>query len=101
MPPRSDLKLTNVRFSEETLRALKHRAVELGKPVSNLVREAVEVYMAEPAVLPEKDAQRRQAKWLESLIGCAGSSKKGPRDAGLNHDHYLYGSPKKFQKAKG
>ena len=84
--------LTNVRLSLDTLKSLKHRAVEERRPTAVLVREAVERYLLTDSSPPRPDAK---AKWLRGLIGAAGSQGKRPYDAAVNHDHYLYGAPRK------
>jgi hypothetical protein len=46
---------------------------------------------------PKEPRRARQAKSLnEALLDLAGSAGPGlPRDLARNHDHYLYGTPKR------
>lgn len=46
------------------------------------------------------DAHRKKSAKIvnataKGLLNLSGLVKKGPRDMGKNHDHYLYGNPKK------
>jgi len=89
-PPRHVL--TNVRLPLPLLKSLKHRAVEERRPAAALVREAVEQYLLLP---PRDSATRTDVRWLRSVIGSAGSSSSAPRDLSTDHDHYLYGAPRR------
>jgi len=60
------------------------------------------VVLDEPANLPEGAAvsvevveQASQDGALASLLDLAGAAKGLPTDASVNHDHYLYGTPKR------
>ena len=60
------------------------------------------VVLDEPAILPEGAAvsvsvveQASQDGPLASLLDLAGAAKGLPADASVNHDHYLYGTPKR------
>lgn len=83
--------LTNVRLSLATLKGLKHRAVEERRPAAALVREAVEQYLTRK---PETNVTGR-GDCLRRVIGVAGSRRGAPSDLAVNHDHYLYGAPRK------
>ncbi len=89
-PPRHVL--TNVRLPLPLLKALKHRAVEERRPAAALVRAAVETYLIQKPSVPRPEAT---ARWLRGLIGSAGTSGKKPANLSVDHDHYLYGAPKK------
>ena len=85
--------LTNVRLSLATLKGLKHRSVEERRPAAALVREAVEQYLTRK---PEANMQPPSAaRWLRGLTKLSGGRRGPPTDLAINHDHYLYGAPKK------
>lgn len=73
---------TNIRLPEELLKALKHRAVEERKSVSQMIREAIEMSLnsAQKPEEPEKDA-------FEEVIGIG---RSGIKDGSSKHDQYLY-----------
>jgi len=74
---------TNIRLPRELLKALKHKAVEENKSVSQLVREAVFKLVAhkDNKVWPvEKDP-------LHKIVAIA---KSGIKDGSERHDLYLY-----------
>ena len=80
----SDYITTNIRLPREILKALKHKAVEENKNVSQLIREAVFKLVAHknkkvPPV--EKDS-------LHKIVAIA---KSGIKDGSEHHDLYLYG----------
>jgi hypothetical protein len=54
--------------------------------------EGTEVTIApvEPSTKPAEPSELAQ-----SLLALAGRAKGLPSDASINHDHYLYGTPKK------
>jgi hypothetical protein len=73
-------------LDEATDRALRRIAARTGRSEASHVREALRRYLGEP-VVSEDDP-------LEGLIGLV-SDPDGPDDVAENHDHYLYGAPKK------
>lgn len=77
---------TNIRLPEETLKALKYKAIEEKKSVNQLIREAIELSLAAvtQAERPGKDP-------FDEVIGIA---KSGIKDASTKHDRYLYGKKK-------
>ena len=87
--------LTNVRLSLATLKSLKHRAVEERRPAAALVLEAIQEYLIRKPGQPEPAAARR---WLLGLAGLAKSVPDIPTDLADEHDHYLYGSPRRSRK---
>lgn len=78
---------TNIRLYGETLKALKIKAVEEGKSVSQLVREAVEQIL-------KSGVQKIDRKEFEndSFFKIIGLGKSGIKDGSINHDRYLYGA---------
>ncbi len=77
---------TNIRLPEDLLKALKYRAIEEKKSMNQLIREAIEMSLADVprSEGPEKDS-------FEDIIGIA---KSGIKDASSKHDRYLYGGRK-------
>ncbi len=66
------------------------------------VRNGV-IVLEPPATLPEgvevevvpADDGRAGPTWAEVFEDVAGRAEGLPADASINHDHYLYGTPKK------
>ena len=54
----------------------------------------VEVFVQQLNGLPEKSAEDHRT-WSEIMKDFIGMSKTLPEDASYQHDHYLYGRPKK------
>jgi hypothetical protein len=77
---------TNLRLPEELLKALKYKSIEEKKSVNQLIREAVELSLAEAA-----QPKGRTKDPFENIIGIA---KSGTKDGSLKHDHYMYGKKK-------
>lgn len=78
-------KRTQVYFPEKLYRDVKKRAKAESKSLAAVVREAVEKHLEEKEIDWENDP----------IFKAAGIVKSGVRDLAVNHDHYLYGSPKK------
>jgi hypothetical protein len=74
---------TNIRLPEDLLKALKYRAIEEKKSMNQLIREAIELSLAD---VPR--SQEREKDSFEDVIGIA---KSGIKDASSKHDRYLYG----------
>jgi hypothetical protein len=73
--------------------ALKRLAANRGQSEAALIREALQVFLA------EEDAggyDRMEDSPLWGLVGLLADSK-APEDSSLNHDHYIYGTPKKYR----
>jgi len=80
----SDYITTNIRLPREILKALKHKAVEENKSVSQLIRESVLKLVAhkDKRVPPvEKDSLHKIVAMTQSEI----------KDGSEHHDRYLYG----------
>ena len=76
-----DLVATNIRLPREKLKALKFKAVEEGKSVSQLIREAVELIIPTQKTLTEEEFRNDP---FFDIIGmyASESDKKGS----VNHD---------------
>lgn len=82
---------TTIRLPRELHEQLRRRAFERRVSLAELVRGAVQEMLARPpgtgAALP---ALEDDPFW--SVVG---SVEGGPSDEAFQHDHYLYGTPKK------
>jgi plasmid stability protein len=80
-------KRTQVYFPEELYKRLKKRAKQEGKSVASLIREASERYLKE---------EEEKIDWEnDPLLKAIGFCKADVDDLSINHDHYLYGAPKR------
>jgi hypothetical protein len=73
-------------IDEPTDRALKRMAARTGRSEGAIVREALQLLVAREA--------EGGADPLEGLIGLVDDAE-GPDDVAEEHDHYLYGAPRK------
>lgn len=73
-------------IDEPTDRALKRMAAQTGRSEGAVVREALKLLVAR-----EADGAGDP---LEGLIGLVDDAD-GPDDVAEEHDHYIYGAPKK------
>jgi hypothetical protein len=74
---------TNIRLPEELLKALKYKAIEEKKSMNQLIREAIEISLA--------DVSRSQGREKDSFEDVIGIAKSGTKDGSSKHDRYLYG----------
>jgi hypothetical protein len=80
----SNLKRKQIYLDEESDRALKMLAVDTKISESEHIRRAVARYIANQKItIIDKDPIRK-------IIGLC-DNPKGPTDASVNHDRYLYG----------
>jgi hypothetical protein len=73
-------------LDEPTDRALKRMAAVTGRSEGAIVREALQLLVA-------REAESRGDP-LDGLIGLV-DDQDGPDDVAEEHDHYIYGAPKK------
>lgn len=79
-------------FIEESQKeALERIQQDSGMSVAELVRTAINNFLSERRRKKEKPVD----EITEKLLSIAGICKGGPPDLADNHDHYLYGFPKK------
>lgn len=81
---------TTVRLPEDLYEALRRRAFEERRPVAELIREALRQFVnlpRKPSSLPELES--------DPFWKAIGTVDGGTRDESTEHDHYLYGAPKK------
>ncbi len=57
----------------------------------------IELHLVKQALAELETAESRepQTGWGAALLAIAGSAKDLPADLSINHDHYLYGTPKR------
>jgi hypothetical protein len=74
---------TNIRLPEDLLKALKYKAIEEKKSMNQLIREAIEISLA--------DVPRSQGREKDSFEDVIGIAKSGIKDVSSKQDRYLYG----------
>lgn len=72
--------------------ALERLQHDSGTSVAELVRRAVNNFLSE---YKKKKEAPVEDETIRKLLSVAGICKGGPPDLADNHDHYLYGFPKK------
>jgi hypothetical protein len=75
-------------IDDELERSLKALAARTGRAEAAHVREALRVYLGE-----RRNTEVERDPLLD-LVGLVGDPE-GPRDVAEEHDHYLYGAPKR------
>jgi len=90
--PSGTMVRTQVYLTPEEHAFVQREGSRLGKPMAALIRGWIDEKMNVP-----EDA------WANSplLEAPADPEFAAPEDAAMNHDHYVYGSPKKYAKKKG
>ena len=84
---------TTVRLPNDLYEALRKRAFEERRPVAEVIREALRRLLELPkeeASLPDLE---EDPFW--KAVGTVGG---GPSDESVEHDHYLYGAPKRNRR---
>lgn len=82
---------TNLRMPEPMMRALKMKAINEHKRVSQLIREAVGQYLH----LSPQAPKHPQVQEDDPILGIIGICNSGITDGSVNHDFYLYGAPRR------
>ena len=86
----STLHRTQVYIDKNQIRRLKLAESKKHQAVSELIRTAIEVFLA---------SEDKQIDWEnDPLTQAAGRLTLKVSDASEEHDHYLYGTPKKKSK---
>jgi hypothetical protein len=85
---------TQLYLDDETRRLATWEAAIQSIPLSEVLRRAVKSYIRPKAKMTNRDF----VKWIEELNKKYPAPKNTPGDLGLEHDHYLYGTPKKYRK---
>lgn len=88
--------MSKVRFQmfidESQKSALERLQHDSGASVAELVRTAIDNFLSE---YRKKKKEPVEDETIKKLLSVAGICKDGPPDLADNHDHYLYGFPKK------
>jgi hypothetical protein len=96
------LQRTQLMLDEQTKNDLLYLSMATNRSMSSLVRE----FVVEKVKIEKKKiagAKRTSTGGVEILLKMAESAEKlaqkypskGPSDLAINHDHYLYGAPKR------
>ena len=86
-------KRTQVYFPEDLYSKISKRAKQESKSSAQIIREAVVEYL-------EKKKEQELDWENDPIFKLVGIAKSGVADLSVNHDHYLYGMPKKSPPAK-
>ena len=73
---------TQVQLTEEQVRALRRLATQRKKSLADLVRQSIELYLAQEAG-PGKELR------IQRAIEAIGRGSSGAKDVSTNHDKYL------------
>jgi len=90
------MKRKQVYIEDEQEQGLKRLAKERGCSEAALIREAVGRLLTDRE-LPALNSMEEHPLW--GIIGLV-DDPDAPIDGSLNHDHYLYGGPKKYRITK-
>ena len=96
------MKRKQIYIEESQEQAIKQLAYERGVSEALVIREAVAKYLSDetesPAPVTEAWTPTEEEIAENPLFGIIGLVKDplGPTDGSVNHDHYIYGVPKKF-----
>lgn len=82
--------VTNIRIEAGVLKELKHKAVEEGRRVAELVREAIREYLGK-----SRAGFSRSAAKKDPFLSILGICKTGIKDGSEKHDEYLYDTKKR------
>lgn len=82
---------TNIRLEADVYDRLKLKSAKERKSLSQLVREAVGEKYGSVRRKSRRPAKSGKDRWA----GLIGICRSGVRDGAVNHDHYLYGAPRK------
>src|SRR3954464_4840794 len=89
--PASGMVRTQIYLTPEEHRFVDSESRRKGIPMAAVIRDFIDEKMRVP--------DEAWAKFLAPVP--EDPNWKGPEDGGINHDHYVYGCPKKYVKKKG
>ena len=86
--------VTTIRLPPEIHEKLRRRAFAERRPIAAVVRDAIRLLLEGPPAgkLPPLEE--------DPLWQAIGTGRGGPRDEALEHDHYLYETPKKYRSRR-
>lgn len=79
-----ELVATNIRLPRSKLKALKLKAVEESKSLSQLIREIIENICSDKEIIENKDIKR------DTFFKIVGMYESGIKDGSINHDKHIY-----------
>lgn len=86
-------KRTQVYFPEDLYRKVARKAREEAKSSAQIIREAVVEYL--------EKKKEQEIDWdNDPIFKAVGFFASDTGDLSINHDHYLYGAPKKSNEKK-
>ena len=91
------MKRTQVYIDHETYMRASTYARNTGTTISDLIRSSLKSHIASKKY--KKMSRQKMVEWIEKLHLKYPASKRTPTDMASQHDHYLYGTPKKYPKA--
>ena len=89
------MKRTQLYIDPATYNLAAWQAKIEGTSVSEVIRRSIKVYV-EPK--QKKQPKKDFAAWIGKLNQKYPTPPGTPTDLALEHDHYLYGTPKKYTK---
>jgi len=87
---------TQLYLDDETKQLAAWEAEIQSTSLSEILRRSVRTYVKPKP--KQKMSNRDFTEWIEKFNKKYPTPKNTPRDMGLEHDHYLYGTPKKYSK---
>jgi hypothetical protein len=84
---------TQIYLSRTEHEFVQHEAARRGQPMAAVIRAFIDEKMTVPDDV-----------WMKNPLldpPAPDPSWRGPEDGAINHDHYIYGSPKKWMRRKG
>lgn len=91
------MKRTQLYIDPETYNLAAWQAKIEGTSVSDVVRKSIKTYVKPK---PKQQTKEDIVAWIKELNRKYPTPAGTPTDLALEHDHYLYGTPKKYTKAK-
>lgn len=87
---------TQLYLDDETRRLAIWQARTMGSSVSEVIRLSVRHYVEKKPRTQKNDLQA----WLDDFHKKFPTPPGSPTDISLEHDHYIYGTPKKYVNTK-
>lgn len=92
------MKRTQVYLDHETWQLARWQAKTEGTTLSDILRRSLKVYVERRPKKHTKKSRMELLAWLDELNRKYPTPPGTPTDLALEHDHYLYGTPKKYTK---
>lgn len=85
----------NIRLSPEDHAALKARARSEGRPLAQVIREAIRRYIEGTG-----EVRKPRTGVPDPLLEVIGMVASGVPDGSEEHDHYIYGTPRRRRRRR-